>query len=396
MQAATKHQKHTKLSTPALGQFARQEWAIIGTPCGNIQQLAFGLIERLKPTFALGYVDADHAGADAAAAPISAKDATQAGAKVVYTDKINFHRFDRQEKWDSFQYRTQFYGTDGVLVNGNHFSAQQQIVVIDPKKEASLQKKLDRLTAVQLFLLTAEGQAIPTYLKEAIPHWATIPVLAIDSISDIARFLSDALQQAIAPVAGLVLAGGKSQRMGIDKGSLIYYDQPQREHLADLLQNLSQEVWLSCRPGQEADLDTALSLLPDTFADLGPFGAILSAFRHNPNSAWLVVACDLPLLDKATLAHLIAHRNPSKLATAYLNPETAFPDPLVTIWEPRAYPVLLSFLAQGYSCPRKVLINSDIELLTIPDVSALRNVNTPEEFAAVKGEINRAKSSSLK
>ena len=57
---------------------------------------------------------------------------------------------------------------------------------------------------------------------------------------------------------------------------------------------------------------------------------------------------------------------------------------MITIWEPSAYPVLLQFLAQGYCCPRKVLINSDIELLEAANPDALRNVNEPEEMKEVR------------
>jgi len=42
-------------------------------------------------------------------------------------------------------------------------------------------------------------------------------------------------------------------------------------------------------------------------------------------------------------------------------------------------------LSQGYACPRKVLINSEIEMLPCPDEFVLRNANTPEEYeAAIK------------
>ncbi len=44
---------------------------------------------------------------------------------------------------------------------------------------------------------------------------------------------------------------------------------------------------------------------------------------------------------------------------------------------------MLSFLAQGYSCPRKVLINADANVLTAPDAAALQNINTPEDFERV-------------
>jgi len=60
---------------------------------------------------------------------------------------------------------------------------------------------------------------------------------------------------------------------------------------------------------------------------------------------------------------------------------------LVTIWEPRSYPLLLQFMAQGYSCPRKVLLNSPIELLVTENAQALENVNKPDELQRALGRI---------
>ena len=81
------------------------------------------------------------------------------------------------------------------------------------------------------------------------------------------------------------------------------------------------------------------------------------------------------------------HRQPGRAATAFQSPENEFPEPLITIWEPRSYGPLLRFLSLGYSCPRKTLINSDIELLRAPRPEELRNINTPDEAAAVRAEL---------
>jgi molybdopterin-guanine dinucleotide biosynthesis protein A len=105
----------------------------------------------------------------------------------------------------------------------------------------------------------------------------------------------------------------------------------------------------------------------------------LSAFQTNPNTAWFTLACDLPYLSSQTLDYLADHRNPSKIATCFIDSENKFPEPLITIWEPRAYPIMLQFLSQGYSCPRKVLINSDVELLQAPVIADLQNVNYPQQ-----------------
>ncbi|MBC8084659.1 MAG: NTP transferase domain-containing protein [Hymenobacter sp.] len=188
---------------------------------------------------------------------------------------------------------------------------------------------------------------------------------------------------------GLVLAGGQSQRMGQDKSRLTYHgQQEQRAHTAALLAPFCEDVFVSCRPDQVAELQAAgLAPLPDTFLGLGPMSGLLSAFQQDPAAAWLVVACDLPFLSATTLTHLVRHRHAGRMATAFRSPENGWPEPLITIWEPRSYGTLLRFLSLGYSCPRKALINSDSELLPPPAPAELRNVNTPQEREAAERDL---------
>ncbi|MBH8559595.1 NTP transferase domain-containing protein [Hymenobacter sp. BT442] len=192
---------------------------------------------------------------------------------------------------------------------------------------------------------------------------------------------------AVPVLRGLVLAGGRSERMQTDKGALHYHGLDQRQHTAALLAEFCPDVRVSVRPDQAADLPAGLTALPDTFLNLGPLGGILSAFQADPNAAWLVLACDLPFLTRETLEYLVTNRQPARLATSFRSPWDAFPEPLVSIWEPRSYGQLLRFLSLGYSCPRKALINSDIELLAPPAPAELRNVNTPAERAAAEQEL---------
>ncbi len=376
------HQKHPKIKRPALGQFGRNEYAILGTTCGKIQQLSKGIIQALSSDFKLAYVDADHKSADMV--DTAADTAMDAGAYLNYTDKIGFHRFDFKTNFDAFQFRGLFNEADMILINGNHFPGRKQLVVIDPVKFESLGKKLDRLTDVQLFLLEEGQTAIPDFLKERLPKWAEIPVLSIKNKQSVHEFFRKEMMQNIPPVYGLVLAGGKSTRMGKDKGLISYHGKAQREYMAEMLDELCSKTFLSFRADQNPDAKTDFPILKDRFEGLGPFGAILSAFREEPEAAWLVVACDLPMLDKATLNRLLTERDSSQFATCYRSPVNAFPEPLVALWEPKAYPVALQFLAQGYSCPRKVLINSPVKELEVSDGSKLLNVNTPEDMKSMK------------
>ncbi|WP_223558549.1 NTP transferase domain-containing protein [Chryseobacterium lathyri] len=183
---------------------------------------------------------------------------------------------------------------------------------------------------------------------------------------------------------GLILAGGKSQRMGNPKDKINWHGKEQRYFAADLLAPFCEEVFISCRQDQLENSDTDYKALTDTFLNMGPFGGILSALRSQRDKAWLVVACDLPLLDKKSLEFLIENRNTEKVATTYESPFDGLPEPLITIWEPKSYPLLLNFLGSGNTCPRKVLINSDTLILKPGNPEALMNVNTPEDMAKAK------------
>ncbi|UEQ76974.1 NTP transferase domain-containing protein [Chryseobacterium arthrosphaerae] len=188
----------------------------------------------------------------------------------------------------------------------------------------------------------------------------------------------------IPPVNGLVLAGGKSVRMGKAKDLLHWHGKEQRYFAADLIAPFCEEVFISCRQDQLENFDPGYKALTDTFLNMGPFGGILSALRSRRDTAWLVVACDLPLLDPKSLEFLLRSRDPEKAATTYESPFDGLPEPLITIWEPKSYPLLLHFLGMGNTCPRKVLINSDTFILKPENPDALMNVNTPEDAEKAK------------
>ena len=388
-----KRPKHAALARPDIGEFGRHELAILGAPCGNIQALVARLLPHLAPQLRVAYVDADHAASDSAAAADElagaavkpTPDVAENGLSAELVDKIAYRQLNLTRGLDRFSQPELLAHDSIVLVNGNHFRARQQVVIVDPRKP--LDKKLDRLTDVRLVLL-AEGQTeLPAVLAEHLGAAPLPPVLPLADTARIAAFVRQWYQQAVPVLRGLVLAGGRSERMLTDKGALHYHGLDQRQHTAALLREFCPDVRVSVRPDQAAELPAGLTALPDTFLGLGPLGGILSAFQADPNAAWLVLACDLPFLTRDTLEYLVSHRQPARLATAFRSPWDEFPEPLVSIWEPRSYGQLLRFLSLGYSCPRKALINSDIELLAPPVPAELRNVNTPEERAAATQEL---------
>jgi molybdopterin-guanine dinucleotide biosynthesis protein A len=181
---------------------------------------------------------------------------------------------------------------------------------------------------------------------------------------------------------GLVLSGGHSRRMQRDKAGLEYAGKPQLARAMELLRPLVERAFVSVRADQRHEpVRAGYDAIADVHADLGPLGGIHAALTAHPDHAWLVLACDLPFLDAATLQHLIARRAAARLATAYRSSSDALPEPLCAIFEPTARPAIEQWIAQGQKCPRKFLSQSDVELLDLLKPQALDNINTVEEYS---------------
>jgi len=190
-----------------------------------------------------------------------------------------------------------------------------------------------------------------------------------------------------APIYGLLLSGGASQRMQRDKAQLNYAGEPQLLRAWRALSAVTERAFVSVRESQHDDpLRAQLPQLVDSYDAVGPVAGILSAQDAYPEAAWLVIACDLPRLDEATLRSLLASRDPSKEATAFASRFDGLPEPLCTLWEPAIHQRLKQRYEAGSYCPRKVLIQADTRLLPAPG-NALDNVNTPQEFEQVQRQL---------
>ncbi len=187
-------------------------------------------------------------------------------------------------------------------------------------------------------------------------------------------------------LCGLILAGGLSSRMRRDKAALAYAGRNQLDRVYELAARHVGKVFVSVRPHQMNEATRAgKPLILDSIESGGPIAGIRSAQRAYPRAAWLVLACDLPFLSDAALAHLVARRDPSAVATAYSSAHDGLPEPLCAIWEPAAAAALDAYQESGGTCPRKFLLRSAARLVEPVDKRALDNVNTPEEYAQAIG-----------
>ena len=179
---------------------------------------------------------------------------------------------------------------------------------------------------------------------------------------------------------GAVLVGGASSRMGRSKARL---EHGGRSFTAIVAAALWPHVFGVVAVGAgELPADAGpLPRLDDVPGIAGPLGGVLAALRHRPRCAWIVAACDLPLLDDAAVGWLRSQRAPDRAA---ILPRLAASgvEPLCGLYEPAALALLEALAARGERALQGLARESTVATPSPPEAlaRAWRNVNTPEDL----------------
>lgn len=186
---------------------------------------------------------------------------------------------------------------------------------------------------------------------------------------------------------GLILMGGQSSRMGKDKSALDYHGKPQVEFMYELVSSLVAKTFVSVKDQSKPPGFTE-HFIEDAYEQGGPINGILSAMTQFPDKAWLVLAVDMPFVNEETIKQLIEYRNRDKIATAFATKESGLPEPLAAIWEAGTQELLKQhYLVEDKRCPRKFMMDKDIELVYPKDDLELYNANNPDEYQHAKSLI---------
>lgn len=161
-----------------------------------------------------------------------------------------------------------------------------------------------------------------------------------------------------APVAGLLLTGGRSRRMGFDKALLMVDGQPNAVRLAGVLRRVAAGPLLEVGPGR-----SGLPSVEEERPGEGPLVALAAGSRALAGLGWhgasLLLACDLPRLSAEVLAVLAAW--PSEGSVVPLL--AGAPQPLCARWSPSDLEVARRLAAQGRRAMQDLLAETGPVLL---------------------------------
>lgn len=184
--------------------------------------------------------------------------------------------------------------------------------------------------------------------------------------------------------SAIILAGGQSRRMGVDKATLPFGDETMLERVHRICEGACTEVVIAS--GAESSALPAVARALDQ--GRGPLDGILAGLRHvSPGGLAFVTGCDSPLLQPGLIDLLFQKaaigRGAVPSAGGHLHPTCA-------VYSPGLVPEIEALLQAGerramaIAKLQGVAVVDEAELrMADPELLSLRGCNTVEEYAAL-------------
>lgn len=185
------------------------------------------------------------------------------------------------------------------------------------------------------------------------------------------------------PVTGVVLAGGRSRRMGVDKASLVIGDRTLLRHAVDRLVSAGCEPVLVLHRRPDELTDVGVPIHADLEGGQGPLDGIITALTIAPTSVVVTLPVDLPRLDHHDLGRLIDElENRSDVDVVTAVDHNGCEQHLAAAWRTeRCLPILQRAFANGERAVHRA-ISCLATGRSVVSPERLLNLNTPADLEA--------------
>jgi molybdenum cofactor guanylyltransferase len=180
-------------------------------------------------------------------------------------------------------------------------------------------------------------------------------------------------------ITAIVLAGGKSQRMGADKGLLDLNGKTFIQHICDALQPIVGSNILIVSSNKEYDA-LGFSRVEDIIENKGPVGGLYTGLKESKTKVNLVLSVDVPLISAELLQWLIKNHDETDMVTQTKSGDKT--SPLIGVYDRSMRIVFGELLAGNQLKLRKVIEDVKHKTIEVPEKwnNQVQNINTQEEY----------------
>lgn len=180
---------------------------------------------------------------------------------------------------------------------------------------------------------------------------------------------------------GVILSGGKSTRMGSEKGLMDYHGKPMIQYAIDLIEPFCVDIVISANTA--VYLKFGYQIIPDLLPDIGPIGGIFSVMNMQKADSYFFISCDIPHASRKLAEELLKHIDKGDIIVPVHSDNKI--EPLFAIYSSKVFPIvrnqienedykLMDLLSLGNTYYHKV---SDDFLKE--NTGLFKNINTPRD-----------------
>jgi molybdopterin-guanine dinucleotide biosynthesis protein A len=183
-------------------------------------------------------------------------------------------------------------------------------------------------------------------------------------------------------LTGIILAGGRSSRLGRNKGLALLGGRPLIGHVIATLSAVCNEILISSNSVLYNDF--GYTVIPDEYPDSGPMAGIHACLKASSNEHHFVLSVDTPFVSPEFISFMMEARGDGHIAAPWFGNEHY--EPLCAYYSRRVLPVIESFLDNGNSRMPDVFRVVPFTAVSIPGDAPFNhnmlfhNINTVENL----------------
>jgi molybdopterin-guanine dinucleotide biosynthesis protein A len=179
-------------------------------------------------------------------------------------------------------------------------------------------------------------------------------------------------------ITGIILAGGKSSRMGTEKGLILYKNKPFIKHIIEAMKPLVSNIIIICNT--RAYDRFGFKCYEDLIKNTGPLAGIYTGLNYSKTDNNLIVSCDIPLVNTVVLQKLIDQKND---ASEVIHLQSQGKNmPLIALYKKSCGVIFKKELRQNQKKVQTALKKCNVKTVVIDESleQVTANINTPEDL----------------
>ena len=183
-------------------------------------------------------------------------------------------------------------------------------------------------------------------------------------------------------ITGIILAGGKSSRMGSDKGLLAVNGVPMISHVINSMKKAGIKDIIIISNNSDYQ-KFGFPVFPDIIEDKGPLGGIFTGLSKSKTSKNVILSCDIPYIDETIIDCLIRESGEEQVSIVKFQNQL---HPLIGMYDSSLLKALGEHLILNMLKVEQFINGCDFKILDIekllPQIKnkSFANINTPEEL----------------